>query len=100
MADSRRLPPQVGPPFGGDSTAARYVGAVGVLAFGVGYISIRPVGGGGIRPLLPEHQSPIHLNLYDIGDISRVVASAGRMGSMAMVEVGGFIFRSVGYEGI
>ena len=49
----QRIPPQGGPPFGGDATVTRYRGAVGVPAFGSSYGGRRPEVGGDVRPTPP-----------------------------------------------
>ena len=49
--------------FGGDATAIQCRGAVGVSAFGKGNGGSRPEGGGDIRPLPPEKNRPVHLDI-------------------------------------
>ena len=59
QSDPQSIPPQVGPTFGGDVTAARYCGAVGEPAFKGGDGGIGSIGGGDVLPPLSEHHISI-----------------------------------------
>ena len=95
--DPHRFPPQDGLPLYGYLTTAQYGRAVGVSAFGGGNGGRGAIGGLYVRPPPPEHHSPIHCDLFDIGDLFGVVAADGSASFMAkVVESEG---RSGGHEG-
>ena len=79
--DPQRIQPQGGLPFGGDATAMRYGGAVGVPTFGSGNGISGPVLCVGIYPPPPKHHRPLYHNSSNTGAVYRGVAATRSAGS-------------------